>query len=171
MEVFVNMKEIDIRTLTVNPFDRLHKQWALLSSGTPGDFNMMTVSWGALGVIWQKPSCTVYVRQSRYTKEFIDKNECFTLSFLKDGHREALNLLGSQSGRDLDKMTESGLTPVFVDGCPTFAEAELVLVCRKVYALHMPVENFFDPAIAKANYADGDTHTQYIGEIIAAYEN
>ena len=157
------MKEIDIRSLTVNPFERLHRQWALLASGSAESFNMMTVSWGAPGIIWQKPSCTVYVRESRYTREFIDGNECFTLSFL--------NLLGSQSGRDLDKMKESGLTPVFVNGCPTFAEAELVLVCRKVYAVPMPLENFYDPAIAKENYPTGDTHVQYIGEIIAAYEN
>lgn len=165
------MKEIDIRSLTVNPFERLHKQWALLSSGSAESFNMMTVSWGALGIIWQKPSCTVYVRESRYTKEFIDRNACFTLSFLKDGHRDALNTLGSRSGRDLDKMKESGLTPVFVDGCPTFAEAELVLVCRKVYSVPMPLENFYDSAIAKENYPTGDIHVQYIGEIIAAYEN
>ena len=72
------MKEIDIRSLTLNPFERLHKQWALLAAGNAESFNMMTVSWGALGVIWQKPSCTVYVRGSRYTKEFIDNSEYFT---------------------------------------------------------------------------------------------
>ena len=108
------MKEINVSQLTLNPFERLHKQWALLSAGTPEAFNMMTVSWGALGVIWQKPSCTIYVRESRYTKEFIDRNELFTVSFLKEGSREALNLLGSKSGREINKMTESGLTPVFM---------------------------------------------------------
>ena len=165
------MKEFDIRSLTLNPFERLHKQWALLAAGNAESFNMMTVSWGALGVIWQKPSCTVYVRGSRYTKEFIDNSEYFTLSFLKDGNRETLSLLGSQSGRDIDKMKQSGLAPVFMNGCPTFAESELVLVCRKVYSVPMPLENFYDPSIAKANYPDGDTHVQYIGEIVAAFEN
>lgn len=165
------MKAIDIKTLTTNPFERLHKQWALLAAGHEDNFNMMTVSWGALGVIWQKPSATVYVRQSRYTKEFIDGNEYFTLTFLRDGCREQLGVLGSKSGRDMDKMKDSGLTPVFMDGCPTFAEAELVLVCKKLYAVDMPLENFVYPEIAKENYPTGDIHTQYIGEIVAAYEN
>ncbi len=165
------MEAIDVKTLTVNPFEKLHQQWALLAAGEPGAFNMMTVSWGALGVIWQKPSCTVYVRESRYTKEFVDRNEYFTLTFLKDGCREALNRLGSASGRDMDKMNASGLTPVFIDGCPTFAEAELVLVCRKLYRVGLPIENLIDPALAKANYPAGDAHTQYIGEIVAAYQN
>ena len=165
------MKEINVSQLTLNPFERLHKQWALLSAGTPEAFNMMTVSWGALGVIWQKPSCTIYVRESRYTKEFIDRNELFTVSFLKEGSREALNLLGSKSGREINKMTESGLTPVFMNGTPTFAEAELVLVCRKVFSVPMPLENMLDPATVKANYPSDDPHVQYIGEIIAAYEN
>lgn len=165
------MESIDIKALTLNPFEKLNQQWALLAAGEPGNFNMMTVSWGALGVIWQKPACTVYVRESRYTKEFIDKNGYFTLTFLKDGSRDALNLLGSKSGRDIDKMNGSGLTPVFIDGCPTFAEAELVLVCRKLYRVEIPLENLNDPAVVKANYPTGDPHTQYIGEIVAAYQN
>lgn len=165
------MEAFDIRSLTLNPFEKLHKQWALLAAGEPGDFNMMTVSWGALGVIWQKPACTVYVRASRHTKEFIDRGGLFTLTFLKDGHRDALNLLGSKSGRDMDKMHESGLTPTFVDDCPTFEEAELTLVCRKLHAVDLPLESLTDPAIERDNYPTGDPHTQYIGEIVAAYRN
>lgn len=165
------MESIDIRALTLNPFEKLNTQWALLAAGKPDAFNMMTVSWGALGVIWQKPACTVYVRASRYTKEFIDREAQFTLTFLKEGHRGALGLLGSQSGRDTDKMNASGLTPVFIDGCPTFAEAELVLVCKKLYTVDMPLENLTAPALVKANYPAGDPHTQYIGEIVAAYQN
>lgn len=165
------MKAFDIQKLELNPFERLHKQWALLAAGEPGAFNMMTVSWGALGVIWEKPACTVYVRESRYTKEFIDKNECFSLNFLKDGNRSALNLLGSQSGRELDKMGASGLTPTFVDGCPSFEEAELVLVCKKIYSVPLLVENLLDKRLVDANYASGDPHMQYIGEIVAAYHS
>lgn len=163
------LKPIDAASLSFNPFEKLSKQWALVSAGTPDRFNMMTVSWGAVGVIWGKPSVTAYIRQTRYTKEFVDQNDTFVLTFLKDGHRDALNVLGSKSGRDMDKMRASGLTPAVVDGGVTFEEAELVLVCRKCFAQLLPPDNFTDPSILDRCYADKDYHTMYIGEIVAAY--
>lgn len=166
----MSLKQIDASTLTFNPFEKLSKQWALVSAGNLDKFNMMTVSWGAVGVIWGKPSVTAYIRQTRYTKEFIDQNDTFTLTFLKDGHREALNVLGSKSGRDMDKMKDSGLTPVEVDGNVTFAEADLVLVCRKRFVQDMPKENFLQQETLDRWYADQNYHTMYIGEIIAAYQ-
>lgn len=166
----MSFKQIDASTLTFNPFEKLSKQWALVSAGNLDKFNMMTVSWGAVGVIWGKPSVTAYIRQTRYTKEFVDQNDTFTLTFLKDGHREALNVLGSKSGRDMDKMKDSGLTPVEVDGNVTFAEADLVLVCRKRFVQDMPKENFLQQETLDRWYADQNYHTMYIGEIIAAYQ-
>lgn len=167
----MSLKQIDASTLTFNPFEKLSKQWALVSAGNLDKFNMMTVSWGAVGVIWGKPSVTAYIRQTRYTKEFVDQNDTFTLTFLKDGHRDALNVLGSKSGRDMDKMKDSGLTPVEVDGNVTFAEAELVLVCRKRFVQDMPKENFLQQETLDRWYADHNYHTMYIGEIIAAYQD
>ena len=111
----------------------------------------------------------MYIRHSRYTKEFVDAGDTFVLTFLKDGHRDALNVLGSKSGRDMDKMRASGLTPAVVDGGVTFEEAELVLVCRKCFAQLLPPDNFTDPSILDRCYADKDYHTMYIGEIVAAY--
>ncbi len=166
----MSLKQIDASTLTFNPFEKLSKQWALVSAGNLDKFNMMTVSWGAVGVIWGKPSVTAYIRQTRYTKEFVDQNDTFTLTFLKDGHRDALNVLGSKSGRDMDKMEDSGLTPVEVDGNVTFAEADLVLVCRKRFVQDMPKENFLQQETLDRWYADQNYHTMYIGEIIAAYQ-
>ena len=163
------LKAIDASRLTCNPFEMLSKQWALLGAGNLEKFNMMTVSWGAVGVIWGKPSVTVYVRENRYTKTFIDADDTFVLSFLKDGHRDALNVLGSKSGRDMDKMHESGLTPVAIEGGVTFEEAALVLVCSKRYAQDMPKENFLQDETLEKWYPDGNYHTMYIGEIVAAY--
>lgn len=164
----MSLKQIEANTLTFNPFEKLSKQWALVSAGSLDKFNMMTVSWGAVGVIWGKPSATVYIRHSRYTKEFVDAGDTFVLTFLKDGHRDALNTLGSKSGRDMDKMQGSGLTPAVVDGV-TFDEAELVLVCRKRYVQDMPPENFLYQETLDKWYGDKDYHTMYIGEIVAAY--
>lgn len=165
----MSLKKIDASTLTFNPFEKLAKQWALVGAGSMDKFNMMTVSWGAVGVIWGKPSVTAYIRQTRYTKEFVDSSDTFTLTFLKDGNRDALNVLGSKSGRDMDKMKDSGLTPVEIDGEVMFEEAELVLVCRKRFVQDMPEENFVNQETLDKWYADQNYHTMYIGEIVAAY--
>lgn len=164
------MNKIELSTLSFNPFLKIRDQWALLAAGREGDFNMMTVSWGGFGELWSKEVTTVYVRQSRYTMQFMDKNSHYALIFLKDGHKDALGVLGSKSGRDIDKMAGAGLTPVFTpEGVPTFEEAELTLVCRKLYKDDMPKGNFLDPAVYDKCYADGNIHSMFIGEIAAAY--
>ena len=162
--------KINIAEQTFNPFELISKQWMLISAGSANSWNTMTASWGGVGVIWGKPSATCYIRHSRYTKEFVDNNEYFTLTFLQDGHRDALNLLGSKSGRDMDKMHDSGLTPIFVDGQPTFAEAELVLVCRNRCCTEIPPEDILQQETLDKWYGDKDYHAMYIGEIVAAYK-
>ena len=107
----MSLKQIEANTLTFNPFEKLSKQWALVSAGSLDKFNMMTVSWGAVGVIWGKPSATVYIRHSRYTKEFVDAGDTFVLTFLKDGHRDALNTLGIKSARHPAPMPAPGGRP------------------------------------------------------------
>ncbi len=164
------MNKIELSTLSFNPFLKIRDQWALLAAGQEGNFNMMTVSWGSFGQLWSKEVTTVYVRQSRYTMQFMDKNSHYALIFLKDGHKDALGVLGSKSGRDIDKMAGAGLTPIFTpEGVPTFEEAELTLVCRKLYKDDMPKENFLDPAVYDKCYADGNIHSMFVGEIVAAY--
>ncbi|HIY53300.1 MAG TPA: flavin reductase [Candidatus Agathobaculum merdavium] len=165
----MSFTKINIDKQSFNPFDLIGKQWMLVSAGTEEKWNTMTASWGGVGVIWGKPSATCYIRHSRYTKEFVDNSEYFTLSFLRDGYRDALSVLGSKSGRDMDKMHGSGLTPTFVDGQPTFAEAELVLVCRKRCKSEIAPEDILQQETLDKWYGDQDYHTMYIGEIVAAY--
>ncbi len=162
------LTKINIEEQSFNPFDLIGKQWMLVSAGTEEKWNTMTASWGGVGVIWGKPSATCYIRHSRYTKEFVDNSAYFTLTFLQDGHRDALTLMGKKSGREMDKMKESGLTPTFVEGQPTFEEASLVLVCRKRYHSELVPEEIEQEALDKW-YADHDYHVMYIGEIVAAY--
>ena len=165
----MSFTKINIAEQSFNPFDLISKQWMLISAGTEQKWNTMTASWGGVGVIWGKPSATCYIRHSRYTKEFVDNSEYYTLTFLQDGHREALNLLGSKSGRDMDKMHDSGLTPVMVEGQPAFAEAELVLVCRKRCKSEIAPEDILQQETLDRWYGDKDYHTMYIGEIVTAY--
>ena len=166
----MSLKQIEANTLTFNPFEKLSKQWALVSAGSLDKFNMMTVSWGAVGVIWGKPSATVYIRHSRYTKEFVDAGDTFVLTFLKDGHRDALNTLGSKSGRDMDKMHQSGLTPIVLDGQHAFDEAHTVLVCRTLYSDWVDPARFRDPAVFETSYPDAqDVHRIYVAEVCSAF--
>ncbi|MGN0994005.1 MAG: flavin reductase, partial [Butyricicoccus sp.] len=112
----------------------------------------------------------VYVRHSRYTHDFTEKYGLYTVSFLKRGYKKLLGTtLGSQSGRDIDKMHNSGLTPVFIDGAPCFEEAALTLICEKVYRGEITEDQFVDQKKVEQFYADHDMHTFYVGRVLAAY--
>ncbi len=161
------LAKIDISKESFNPFELIGEKWMLISAGTEEKWNTMTASWGGIGVIWGKPSATCYIRHSRYTKEFVDNSEYYTLTFLKDGYKDTLSMLGSKSGRAIDKMHESGLTPVFVGGQPTFEEAALTIICRKRCKTEI---NELPEDILDKWYSDKDYHTMYIGEIVAAYK-
>lgn len=163
------LTEFDITSLSFNPFERIDKDWCLITAGNEAGYNTMTASWGGVGILWNKPVATCYIRPQRYTKEFVDREEYFTLSFFPDGHREALTFCGRVSGREHDKAAETGLTPLFLDGTATFAEANLVLVCRKLFAQNFTEESFLDKSVLEKNYPNRDLHTMYIGEIVKAY--
>ena len=141
------------------------KKWALLTAGKEDSFNTMTISWGGLGTIWGKPVVTVYVRTSRYTHDFMDSNEFFTVSFYPEECRKILGVLGSKSGRDMDKMKDSGLTPVKAGDSVSFKEAEVTLVCRKLFKQQLDEANMPEN-VAKAMYEGQAPHDMYIGEIV-----
>lgn len=153
-----------------NIFDLFDKQWALVTAGTSESFNTMTISWGGLGTLWNEPVATVYVRPSRYTHEFMEREPLFTVGFFGEEHRRELGLLGSRSGRDCDKVGMTGLTPDIIEvpqgRTVGFKEAELTLVCRKIFAQDID-KNLIDPAVADAHYApDEAAHTMYVGKVV-----
>ncbi len=160
-------KRVKPEELSVNPFTVIGKDWLLITAGTEKECNTMTASWGGLGVIWGKPSATAYIRQSRYTKEFVDREDLFTLSVFDESFRPALNLCGTVSGRDRDKIQEAGLTPMEVDGTTAFEEAKMIFVCRKQYHQYMGPEGFDVQENDEKWYADKNYHTMYIGSIEA----
>ena len=132
-EKTMSFKEVKPEEMSFNPFKRIGSDWMLITAGDEKKFNTMTASWGGAGVIWGKNVVTCYIRPQRYTKEFVDANETFTLSFFGPGHRDALTLCGKVSGRDCDKVKEAGLTPFFTDGTAAFREADLILVLILLY--------------------------------------
>ena len=132
-------------------------------------YNTMTASWGHLGSIWGHgnggATCVIYVRPQRYTKAFVDREPVFTLTFFDESYRSALGYLGSHSGRDGDKVAHVGLTPVYSDDTTYFAEAKLVLICRKLYQAPLLEENFLSREVVERNYPKRDFHDLYIASI------
>ena len=158
-------EEVDIRDLQINPFTKIGDEWMLVTAGDERGFNTMTASWGGLGVLWSRDVATCYIRPTRYTKEFIDAADRLTLSFYGPEHKRALGVLGTKSGRDCDKVAEVGFTPLFLDGTCAFEEAELILVCRKLYADPIKPECFIDTSCDEENYPLRDYHVMYISEV------
>lgn len=164
------MKEISPLELTDNMFKTIGKDWMLVTSGNKDNYNTMTASWGGIGIMWNKPCAFTFIRPQRYTFEFMEKNEYYTLSVYDDGYKDALRLCGTKSGRDIDKAEETGLTPVFDEKAPYFSQARLVLVCRKLYAQDLNEESIVDESI-KSNYAANDYHRMYVSEIVKVLVN
>ena len=162
-------KEIKPEELTWNPFTQIGKGWFLVTAGDEKKSNTMTVSWGGLGVWWGKDAATIYIRQNRCTKEFIDSAETFTISALPEEYKKEMGYMGSHSGHDGDKWEAAGLHPCAVDGTAAVAEANVILVCRKMLAAKLDNTTFIDGAMEKRWYDGseaGNFHTMYIGEIV-----
>ena len=151
-------------TFETDIFAQFDRKWALLTAGTPDDFNMMTISWGGMGTLWSRPAVTVYVRESRYTLPYMQKGETFTVSFYPEEQRKCLAVLGTMSGREMDKMHDSGLTPVEADGCVTFDEAQTTLVCKKLFSQLLPKERIPEQIVEEC-YSDDAEHVMFIGEV------
>jgi len=159
-------KTVKPEQLKENPFKLIGTDWMLVTAGDFAKFNTMTASWGFLGIMWGKPAACCVVRPSRHTYQFMESGSLFSLSFFTGKYRKALDLCGSRSGRDTDKVKESGLTPMTGPaGSVCFKEARLVLECRKIYFQDFDPSRFLDPGIAKA-YPQKDYHRLYIGEIL-----
>jgi len=167
METF---QEMDPLLITENIFKLLHQDWMLITAGTLPHYNTMTASWGTMGILWNKPIAICFIRPHRYTYEFAEKNDCFTLSFFDYQYREVLDFCGTHSGRDIDKVSQTGLRPIETAlGNIAYEQARLVLECRKIYADTLKPENFMLMEVAKKNYPASDFHKFYIGEIIGCF--
>jgi flavin reductase (DIM6/NTAB) family NADH-FMN oxidoreductase RutF len=163
---------LPVDTFTLPVVHSFKDQWMLLTAGenAPGKFNTMTVSWGGLGVIWNKPLAMVVVRPSRFTYSFMEKHDTFTLSSFPEPYKDKLTLCGSRSGRAIDKVKACGLTPIpsSVVAAPGFDEAELIMECRKMYYDDINPAHFLAPHI-ESNYGGHDYHRMYFGEIVALH--
>ncbi len=157
--------EIEPYQIKDNVFQLIEKGWMLVTAGTPDSFNTMTASWGGLGSLWGHLVSFAFIRPQRYTFQFMERASYYTLSFFTEEYRNVLNFCGTNSGRDVDKIAATGLTPIFNTQSITFQEARLVLECRKLYAQDIDEESFVDQTVDQKIYAQKDYHRMYIGEI------
>lgn len=172
MKEFKNFISVDPFKLKENVFDMLQDEWMLITAGNKDSFNTMTAAWGSFGILWRKPIVVIYIRPQRYTFEFTEKHNTFSLSFFgHNNYRDALSICGTKSGRDIDKVIETGLTPITTpNNNIAFEEARLVFDCRKLYADFIKPELFFDVDLEQSIYPSSDHHRFYIGEILGCYE-
>ena len=158
-------KEINVRELKDNFVKMISNDWALLTAGTKDNFYTMTVSWGGIGELWGKDVCFVFVRPQRYTYEFMEKNDYFSLSFFGGEYKKELGICGSKSGRDIDKMAETGFLPVDFENAVGYEQAKVNVVLKKLAYQDMKPDGFIDESIMNY-YANNDFHRVYVGEIV-----
>ncbi len=161
-------KEVSIKDVRENLVGMVADEWMLVTAGDRGGFNTMTASWGFFGEMWGRECAVCVVRPSRYTHKFLEENEYFSLSFLGD-NKKPHAVCGSKSGRDVDKIAATGLTPVFGDSTVYFDDARIAVICRKVYASDVTAAGFTDKEVLRG-YGENDMHTVYVGEIVKVLE-
>lgn len=155
-------------SLNENIIHMIGQQWMLVCAGTFAEgFNMMTASWGGMGWLWDQPVAFIFIRPQRFTHEFTEREQFFTLSFFTKKYKAILNKMGSVSGRNFDKMNKSGLTPVETEhGNIAFSEARIVVECKKIYSIELSESGFTEHKIISKIYPKKDFHTMYIGAIV-----
>jgi len=163
------MRKVPRKQFYENVLTRIGDDWMLVTAGNPDEgCNTLTACWGGLGNLWHRDAAFIFIRPTRYTYEFIERNEMFSLSFFPDGYRDALTLLGTKSGREMNKISEAGLEVEYIDGVPTFKQANLAVFCRRMYYLDF-VSDRIPEEVIKQFYPQGDYHRFYAGEITGIY--
>ena len=164
-ETIAMLTETDILSVPENASRLIGRDWMLITAGDAVACNTMTASWGGLGYLWNRPVAFIFIRPQRHTYGFVERADFFSLSFFEPKFHEALNYLGTVSGRDEEKIRTAKLSPVAAHNTVYFEEARLVMVCRKCYHQDLDPTHFLDSSIHK-NYPSQDYHRMYIGEIV-----
>jgi flavin reductase (DIM6/NTAB) family NADH-FMN oxidoreductase RutF len=147
-----------------NVFKLIDKDWMLITAGTFDKYNCMTASWGGMGILWKKPVAFVFIRPTRYTMEFTETNQRMSLCFFPEKYRPILNLCGTKSGKQIDKMHIEGLTPMITgEGTTFYQEARMAIFVKKLYSQFIDKNMVLEPSIHKL-YTN-DYHKMYICEI------
>lgn len=160
-------KEISPKEITDNAIKLVADDWLLVTAGKKDNFNMMTASWGGLGNLWGEHVAFIFIRPQRYTYQFLENEKYFTITVFEEQYRKILQYCGSQTGREVNKIEETGLTPLETEqGNIYYNQARLVIECEKIYSDMFHKESFVDTEIINNIYETGDFHKMYIGKIV-----
>ena len=168
----MNLRHSELENLTPEILRVFGRQTPLLTAGDRNGLNTMTIGWGQLGTLWGLPVCTVFVRPERYTYQFMESRDYFTVSVLPPELKKITAFCGTRSGRDVDKAAACGLTVRYGAGdAPFFDEAEWALVCRKLYAQDMDPACALDRETILPHYSGADGwHRIYVGQVVEVYQ-
>lgn len=149
-----------------NIIKMLSEDWMLITAGNDTGFNMMTASWGGLGHLYNKPVSLCFINPARYTYQWMENGDTYTLTFYTEAYRDALDYCGHHSGKDGDKVKATGLTPITTpSGTKAFSEAWLIIECRKLVSQSLIPEALSDSEL-KTQWSGKPMHKMYIGEIL-----
>lgn len=158
-------KEIKPEELDKSAFKLIGKDWMLITAEKDNKINTMTASWGGFGVMFNKNVVYIVIRPQRYTKEFVDNSDTFSLTFFDETFRKQLSYLGTVSGKDEDKISKSNLTVQYLNNTPYFEQGNMAIICKKIYAQDFKPECLIISELDKKWYPEKDYHTLYIAEI------
>jgi len=166
----MSLKKIEFRDLSVKAFEIFAKRSPLLVAGDKERCNPMTIGWGGLGTLWSQPVCTVYVRPQRYTYGLMEQKDTFAVAVMGEEYAAQIAYCGKNSGRDGDKVKACGFTLAYgLEDTPLIEQAEMIFVCRKLYAQDMKPECFVDETPRQRYYAQEDYHRTYVGRVEEVY--
>ncbi len=166
-------EEISPEDFQTKPFNLYHKEWALITAGTPEKCNSMTISWGGTGTYMSLPITNIYIRQERYTKKFFDEQKLYTVCWFPESMKKELGYMGNHSGKDEDKYAKTGLKPIEIDGTMAIEQATRIMICKKIFDGPIEPKNII-PCENKEKYFDKnnpqDFHTMYMGQVLKILE-
>ena len=159
-------RHIAAENIPGNFIKMVSNDWMLITAGDKEKFNMMTASWGGIGVLYNKPVAICFINPARYTYQVIENSDTYTLTFYTEAYRDALKYCGSKSGRDEDKVKGSGLTPVeTANGAMAFGEAWMIIECKKLVSQSISLDAINNKE-EQSKRAAQPMHKMYIGEIV-----
>ncbi len=162
----VGFRKVSPEELQDNFINKISREWMLITAGNKEKFNMMTASWGGVGVLYNRPVAICFINPARYTYRIMESSDTYTLTFYPKEYRKALEYCGTKSGRDEDKVKGSGLTPVEVEtGAMAFGEANIIIECRKLVSQSISLDAI-DNQEEKSKRATQPMPKMYIGEIV-----
>ena len=163
------IKAVDVKDNVIEQFDFKN---ALACARKDNSFNMCSIGWGSIGVLWSKQVMTIYVKPIRYTSLFLDNDDYFTVTFFNDDVNDRIiKICGTCSGKDTNKVEKANLKPIYLENGVSFEGYKRIYVCKKIYQDQFKKECFVNSKeIIKKYYDTEQCHNIYVGEIIKVYE-